>query len=154
VGEAGPRAPGRPVAGWREPDFASVNLSEDGAVDVMRALAGAGIGIEAGVWSPRDAEFLVASGLAGMVTRVLVEIVDGPAAAAVDRVRAIEDALDAGSVRAPRLIHGEYDACWPVLRHARATGRATRVGLEDTLAMPDGALAAGNEALVRAALAM
>ena len=46
------------IAGWSAPDYASVNLSEDGADDVMRALLGAGVGIEAGVWSVEDAERL------------------------------------------------------------------------------------------------
>jgi hypothetical protein len=34
---------------WRASDFASVNVSEDGCAEVMRALLDAGIGIEAGV---------------------------------------------------------------------------------------------------------
>jgi uncharacterized protein (DUF849 family) len=140
------------VAAWREPDYASVNLSEPGAAGVMRALADTGIGVEAGVWSPEDAERLAAAGVA--VLRVLVEIIDAPAGAAVGRVREIEAALDRLGIAAPRLLHGEEETCWPILRHARATGRHTRVGLEDTLALPDGTPAPGNEALVRAALAL
>ena len=137
------------VAAWSGPDFASVNLSEVGAAEVMRALAGAGIGVEAGVWSPEDAERLAATGVD--VLRVLVEVIGGEASTAVARADAIEAALDAAGVTAPRLVHGEEDACWPVLRHALATGRDTRIGLEDTLLGPDGAPAPGNAELVRAA---
>src|SRR6476659_3807054 len=36
------------VKGWRAPDYASVNVSEDGFVEVMRALLDAGVGVEAG----------------------------------------------------------------------------------------------------------
>lgn len=136
------------VSAWREPAFASVNLSEDGAADVMRSLLASGIAIEAGVWSPADAERLAASGLAGRVLRVLVEVMEGGPAEA----DAIEAALDAHGIEAPRLVHGEDAACWPVLRHTRAGGRDTRVGLEDTLVLPDGSRAPGNAALVGAAL--
>src|SRR5204862_2418401 len=52
------------VRAWREPDYASVNVSEEGSADVMRALVDAGVGIEAGVWSVEDAERLAASGFA------------------------------------------------------------------------------------------
>lgn len=134
------------VAEWREPDYASVNLSEPGAIEVMRALP---VGIEAGVWSPEDAELLAASGIP--VTRVLIEIIGGPAETAVARAQEIERVLDAAGNDAPRLVHGEEEACWPVLRHALATGRDTRIGLEDTLVLPDGTQAAGNAELVRVA---
>ncbi len=52
----------RLVGEWTEPNYASVNVSEDGALEVMQALLGAGVGIEAGVWSVADAELLVRSG--------------------------------------------------------------------------------------------
>jgi uncharacterized protein (DUF849 family) len=60
--------PGRRVAllaGWSAPDFATVNLCEDGAAEAMRALLERDIGIEAGLWEAADAERLVGSGLAG-----------------------------------------------------------------------------------------
>jgi uncharacterized protein (DUF849 family) len=136
------------VAGWREPDFASVNLSEDGHAEVMRALLHAGIGVEAGVWSVEDAERLAAIRPAPVLTRVLIEVMEG----GPDEARAIESALDKLGVEAPRVVHGEGHACWPVLRYARAAGKDTRIGLEDTLVLEDGWPAAGNEALVRAAL--
>ena len=136
---------------WTSPDHASVNLSEAGAVEVMRALLDAGVGIEAGVWSVEDAERLAASGLAGRVARVLVEPVDVAPEEAVGVVAAIHGALDRLSVGAPRLQHGDAEATWVLLRDAIARGLDTRIGLEDTTHAPDGAPTAGNEALVRAA---
>src|SRR5215218_2927092 len=59
------------VARWSAPDYTSVNLSEPGAAEVMRAVLDAGVGIEAGVSSVQDAERLAASGLGDRVTRVL-----------------------------------------------------------------------------------
>ncbi|MGW0466151.1 3-keto-5-aminohexanoate cleavage protein [Streptomyces sp. NPDC003027] len=58
-----------------------------------------------------------------------------------------------GHVPAPVLLHGEDAGAWPVLRLARRLGLATRVGLEDTLFLPDGRPAASNAELVTAAVA-
>jgi uncharacterized protein (DUF849 family) len=139
------------VGAWTAPDYASVNLAEEGADRIMRALLDAGIGIEAGVWSVEDAERLAATGLAGRVLRVLVEPVDA-GADAVGVVSAIHAALDRLGVAAPRLQHGDGDATWVLLRDAVHRGLDTRIGLEDTRHEPDGARTSGNEALVRAAL--
>ena len=40
------------------PDFASVNLSEPGAAELAALLAGLGIAVEAGIWTPDDADRL------------------------------------------------------------------------------------------------
>jgi uncharacterized protein (DUF849 family) len=139
------------IAGWSAPDYASVNLSQDGAAATMRTLLDAGVGIEAGVWSVEDAERLAASGLGDRVTRVLVEPVDVSAGDAVAVVDEIHAALDRLRLTAPRLQHGDGEATWLLLRDAIRRGIDTRVGLEDTVAGPDGARTDGNEALVRAA---
>jgi uncharacterized protein (DUF849 family) len=65
---------------------------------------------------------------------------------------AIDLALDRLGITAPRLHHGEGDATWPVLRQAVRLGRDIRIGLEDTLDLPDGTGAPSNEALVTAAV--
>ena len=142
------------LAGWSAPDYASVNLSEDGAAETMRTLLDAGIGIEAGVWSVEDAERLAASGLGDRVTRVLVEPVGVSAGDAVALVDEIHTALDRLGLTAPRLQHGDGEATWVLLRDAIRRGIDTRIGLEDTVDGPDGARTAGNEALVRAARAL
>lgn len=139
------------IRAWRAPDYASVNLSEDGADRVMAALAEAGVGIEAGVWSVEDADRLAATGVE--VTRVLVEPVDagGDALAIVAR---IHEALDRHGIAAPRLQHGDGDATWVLIEDAVRRGCDTRVGLEDTLLGPDGRPTEGNAALIRAARAL
>jgi uncharacterized protein (DUF849 family) len=139
------------VRAWRAPDYASVNVSEEGSTGVMKVLVDAGIGIEAGVWSVDDAEQLAESGLVGGLTRVLVEPVNAPSSAAGDVVEEIHRALDALGVEAPRLQHGDGEATWVLIADAVRRGLDTRVGLEDTLNGPDGERTAGNEALVRAA---
>lgn len=134
----------------QRPDFASVNLGEDGFTPLAATLRDAGILVEAGVWSVDDAD-----ALAGVpVGRILIEIIDAPAAGAVSAADRILQRLDRLGLAAPRLLHGEDDACWPLVRHAARRGLATRIGLEDTLLTEDGKVAASNADLVRRALAV
>jgi uncharacterized protein (DUF849 family) len=143
------------IRSWTSgPDFASVNLSEDGHREVMTALRGSGIGVEAGVWSVEDVGALAESGFAGALVRVLVEAEDHDAATAVARAAAIDRALDHAGIDGPRLHHGAERATWVVLRRAVQAGHDIRVGLEDTLEREDGTPAAGNAELVAAAVAL
>lgn len=141
------------ISRWTRPAYSSVNLCEEGAVEVMRTLLAAGIGIEAGVWTPEDAEALVSCGLANQVTRVLVE--PGAAQAGKDDVISVVDAineiLDRADVTAPRLQHGDGELTWILIEDAARRGLDTRVGLEDTLYLPDGSRARNNADLVSAA---
>lgn len=149
--EPDPAARVRLVSSWQEPDLASVNLAEPGHRAVMAALLDIGIGVEAGLAEVADVEALVASGLAARITRVLVEVEDEDAGAAVARAAAIDAALDAAGMDAPRVHHGLEATTWPVLAQATRRGHGVRAGLEDSLTLPDGARAPDNAALVAAA---
>jgi uncharacterized protein (DUF849 family) len=149
------------VAAWKDldaaarPDFASVNVSEEGWAGVARVLSLAAIAVEAGVWSAADVPVLAAAGLPQPPLRILVEVSGEPAPAAPRAAEAILRALDASAVRGlPRLLHGESESCWPLVAHAAREGLPTRIGLEDTLANPDGEAVRGNAELVRYALEM
>jgi uncharacterized protein (DUF849 family) len=141
------------IRAWREPDYSSVNLSENGAVDVMRALLVAGVGIEAGIGSAADVDLLAGSGLGDRVVRILVEPygdeIEGDPISVID---GIHRALDRHDIRAPRLQHSDGAFTWPVLIDALMRGCDTRIGLEDTIHNPDGAMTAGNAELVAAAI--
>jgi uncharacterized protein (DUF849 family) len=141
------------IATWTEPGYSSVNLCEEGAVEVMRALLAAGIGIEAGVWTPQDAQTLVTCGLADHVTRVLVEPgeAQGGKNDAIPMADAIHEILDRADVKAPRLQHGDGELTWILIEDAVRRGLDTRAGLEDTLYLPDGSRARNNADLVTAA---
>ena len=146
------------VRAWREPDYASVNLSEAGALELMEALVGIGIGIEAGVWTVEDAGRLAASGLGGQLTRILVEPTElqlwasgDKAADALGLVEDIHGVLDELGLASSRLQHGDGRITWVLLRDAVRRDLDSRIGLEDTLCGPDGERTTGNEALVRAA---
>ncbi|MFA0842820.1 3-keto-5-aminohexanoate cleavage protein [Streptomyces rochei] len=132
------------------PDHASVNWHEPGAEEVAAALIERGVGVEAGVWSGTDgtARFL-RSPLAPKVLRVLAEVTDTDPATAADTARALLAGLGTARGR-PVLLHGEESGTWPVLRLAGRLGLATRIGLEDTLFLPDGHRAASNAELVAA----
>lgn len=130
------------------PDFTSVNFDEEGAAQVAALLLERGVGVEAGVWSAGAAGILLGSGLADGCMRILVE----PAEDSGD-VRAnlaqIEAALE--RVDRPRLLHGLDASAWELVRLAAERAYGTRIGFEDTLALPDGSVAESNAALVAAA---
>jgi uncharacterized protein (DUF849 family) len=139
------------IRAWTVPDYATVNLSEEGALDVIRTLLDAGVGVEAGIWTVEDAHRLAGSGLAEDVVRICVEPVDPPLAEAVALVGRIHRTLDQLRVPNRRLQHADGASTWVVLRDALERGYDIRIGLEDTLLQPDGRLAPGNPSLVRAA---
>ena len=137
------------VEGWVTlPDFASVNFDEEGAVALARVLRSRGVGVEAGLASRHAAECLVDSGLGAQCLRVLLEPDEPDVAAALATVARLEAVLDRAGIRSPRLLHGTDETTWRLIAEAAARGYDTRVGLEDTLTLPDGRPAPGNAALV------
>ena len=137
----------------RRPDFASVNLSESGAIEVCATLLDADIGVEAGLWSADDARLLLEADMVGRCTRVLIELVrERTAEEARLTAQEIETVLDEASVETPALLHGEGVVAWPMFLYALERGYDARIGFEDTLALPDGALARDNAQLVKVAL--
>jgi len=140
------------VKSWEVlPDVASVNAHEDGAVELIRLLIDRGVGVEAGVWNARSARTLQTSGLAQHCLRVLIEPAED-GGDAMTNFRDIEAAL--GRLSVPRLLHGLDASAWKFVTLAAARGYDTRTGLEDTLRLPDGSIAANNAALVAAARQM
>nr|WP_255643332.1 3-keto-5-aminohexanoate cleavage protein [Actinoplanes polyasparticus] len=143
---------------WEGVDVATVNLSEAGFDEVMRALLDVGIGIDVGLWSPAEMPALLASGLLPRAARVSIELdagepyfLEGPPETVAQRVN---DLLDEAGSTCPRLTHGMNDWTWPLVRDAFRRGHDTRVGFEDSLLLPDGRTARSNADLVRAAVAL
>src|SRR5262249_30289047 len=132
------------------PDFASVNLSEPGASALCTALLAMGIGVEAGLATPADARLLVELGLADRCLRHLIEVA-GQAEAALATAGQIEEVLDGAGTQSPGLLQGFGSGAWAVLEAALTRGYDVRIGLEDTLLLPDGAAARDNAELVAAA---
>jgi len=146
----------RQVGQWDVlPDFASVNWHEPGAVPLAELLLSRGVGVEAGLhrtaavaawraWPHRD-----------RTLRVLIEVVaDLPVERGLAVAGELLSALGEDTGGVPVLLHAELTSCWAVFQDAIARGLDTRIGLEDTLTLPDGRIAAGNAELVRVALGL
>jgi uncharacterized protein (DUF849 family) len=133
------------------PDYASVNVREAGAVDLMALLIERGIGVEAGVWTAEDVALLVQSGLAPRCLRVLLEPMETTTDAARANVARMVELLDEHTIDRPRLLHGTGPTAWDMIAEAGARRYDTRVGFEDTITLPNGARASNNAELVEAA---
>jgi uncharacterized protein (DUF849 family) len=141
------------VSQWRvRPDFASVNFDEPGAAELAQSLIELGVGVEAGVANVAAAEVLAGSGLLARCLRVLLEPSEDDLSAASTTVSLIEQILERRGYPRPWLLHGTGPTTWPLLSSARARGYDTRIGLEDTLLLPDGRVARDNAELVAAAM--
>ncbi|MCF3641160.1 3-keto-5-aminohexanoate cleavage protein [Rhizobium sp. TRM95111] len=107
------------IDGWTErPDYASVNLSEAAAPQVMERLTARGIGIEAGLASVADAERFVALDRGRPVLRILIEIGEQSIEEAMHVTGAIADVLDRSGIRRPILAHGMDETVWHFVRLA------------------------------------
>lgn len=140
----------RTVERWSVlPDFASVNWHEPGSEQLAHLLLQKGIGVEIGIFHADAAASWASSDIAAHCMRVMVELGPDADTALADDV--LGEVMAAGSP-APVLLHGLNESCWPLLEHAGACGVQTRIGMEDTLLLPDGSPAPDNAALVAAAV--
>ena len=133
------------------PDHASVNFHEKGAELVAEALFERGVAVEAGILAGTDAaDRFLRWPHAHHVLRILAEVGDTDPRTATGTAKALLHDLGTRLGR-PILLHGEDGGAWPVLRLAVRLNLDVRIGLEDTLALPDGAPAADNAVLVQTA---
>jgi uncharacterized protein (DUF849 family) len=140
----------RAVEGWTVlPDFASVNWHEPGSEPLVHLLLRMGLGVEVGIFHAEAAASWAQSDIAAHCMRVMVEL--GPEGDTATADDVLGEVLAAGSP-APVLLHGLNESCWPLLEHAGARGVQARIGMEDTLLLPDGTPALDNAALVAAAV--
>ncbi|MEU0491089.1 3-keto-5-aminohexanoate cleavage protein [Nocardiopsis sp. NPDC006139] len=128
------------------PDAVTVNLHEAGSVDLIHLLEDRRVAVEAGVWTVDAARILVATRVP--VAAVLVEPTQVAVEDARRNARSILSLLERAGVEAPRLLHGSDATAWPMLEDALDAGLDIRIGLEDTMRMPDGSEAEDNAALV------
>lgn len=141
------------VTAWEvHPDFASVNFSEAGAVELAKLLLSRGVGVEAGLIDSGSARIFVASGLAAHCIRVLLEPQEQELPGAVESVNTMGQELKRAGKLPPLLLHGTETTAWPMLDEAIARGYDVRIGLEDTLLLPDGRIAKDNGELVTEAV--
>jgi uncharacterized protein (DUF849 family) len=143
------------IRAWHAvPDYVSVNLIEEDSAEVIDLALSKGIGVEAGLWSPADAEKFIACPNARDCLRVLIEINEQDLPAGTESFRGIMTILDRGAIHLPRLLHGLDATIWDFYRQARADGLDTRIGFEDGRLLPSGEQAESNAAMIRAARAL
>jgi uncharacterized protein (DUF849 family) len=153
--EADPAARHALVASWTElPELVTANQGEPGIVELCELLIARGVGIEAGLLTAGDAHAFAASGLADRCVRVLMEPLDADPATAVAHAAEMERIVVEAGIGLEQVHHGDDLAGWAVMRRGYARGHGTRAGIEDMTVLPDGTLASGNAALVRAAVAL
>jgi uncharacterized protein (DUF849 family) len=140
----------RAVEGWTVlPDFASLNWHEPGSPELAELLLGRGLGVEVGLFHAEAAASWAKSDIAKHCMRVMIELQGDEDVAVADDMLA---RVHAAGSPAPVLLHGFDESCWPLLEHAGVVGVQTRIGMEDTLRLPDGTTAPDNAALVSAAV--
>jgi uncharacterized protein (DUF849 family) len=143
----------RQIRDWTEkPDYASVNLGEADAPEVVDLLIAGGIDVEAGLWNNQDAERFVAEIDFKKCLRVLVEMTSGNGEEALREAHQILSILERADCALPVLLHGEAGSVWPCVREAWRLNLSTRIGFEDGVHLPNGTVAAVNADLVRAAI--
>ena len=131
------------------PDFTSLNWHEPGSPELAEVILSRGLGVEVGIFHAEAAASWAESDIATRCLRVMVELDETADVALAD---ALLDQVRAADSPAPTLLHGLDESCWPLLEHAGRRGVQTRIGMEDTLKLPDGSPAAGNADLVAAAV--
>ena len=143
------------IARWIElPELVTANMGEPGIVELCQLLIARGVGIEAGLLSPQDAQLFIRSGLADCCARALIEPLDNDPDQAVRDAALMEQILGEAGIGLEQVHHGDSVASWTVSVRGLARGHGIRTGLEDTVFLPDGRLAEDNGALTRIAAAL
>lgn len=136
------------------PDFASVAFIEEGAAEAADYLLERGIVLESAVWSVDDVPALLAAPSLHRNVRILIEPEDEDPVEAVAHARRMASLIRDAGVTVPLCYHGFDQAAWAVITAAFEDGAETRVGFEDMLVAPDGAIAPSNTSMVIAARAL
>ena len=139
---------------WTElPDYVSINLGEVAALDLWHSATRRGIAVEAGLSSVADAQRLLQIATPATCCRLLVEVAEQNLEEALRTAHTILHATQAFQPPVPRLLHGTDATMWPLFQVALEQRLSTRIGLEDGLQLPSGALATGNAQLLQQATA-
>ena len=130
------------------PDFISVNMIEEDAIEISELLISKGVKIEAGLNEKKAAEKFFESGLYKDCFRILIEPEPEKLKEAIECIDEIEEVLDRDGVEAPRLLHGFNSVSWDILREAKRRGYDSRIGMEDTIYLENGEPVKSNLELI------
>ena len=139
------------IGRWRNlPDYASLNMGEQGAIAVAAALGERGIGIELGLFDEDDVEAALAVDLAARAFRILIEVTEPEPSRALAVAERMLARLRMAGASKSLLLHGMEATVWPLFDFAARRGLSQRLGLEDGLCLPDGTIAGHNAAIIAA----
>ena len=131
------------------PDYVSVNIHEEGALELIELLLTKGVGIEAGLCTPEAAKQLIISGRANDCLRILIEATENNVVEASRNVQAMQAVLADSPLKISCLLHGQDGSAWSIFEDAVAQGYDTRIGFEDMLTLPDGTAVESNAELIQ-----
>ncbi|MGD8780268.1 MAG: 3-keto-5-aminohexanoate cleavage protein [Ignavibacteria bacterium] len=138
------------IKAWEKvPDFISVNMIEDDAIEISELVLSKRIKIEAGLNEKKAAEIFVESDLIKYCYRILIEPEAEEFAQALETINEIEEVLNKHGVEIPRLLHGFNAVSWEILKEAKRRGYDSRIGMEDTVYTEDGEMVKSNIELIR-----
>ena len=144
----------RAIASWEDrPDFATVNWYEHDADETASLLVLQGVAVQAVLATVADVRRMLRSPLAAQCRVMVVGPREEEPTAALRTAEAILAVLDEAIPSVPRLVHGRDATAWPLVHLAIARGYLSRIGMEDTLALPGGERCNDNAQLVRQAQA-
>lgn len=127
------------IKAWQNiPDFTSVNMIEDNAIEISNLLISKGVLVEAGLNEKKAAEIFVESRLSEGCCRILIEPESEVFESAIQTVNEIEIILNLNKIKIPRLLHGFNSVSWDMLREAYKRGYDSRIGMEDTIYLENG----------------
>ncbi|MFO7523998.1 MAG: 3-keto-5-aminohexanoate cleavage protein [Ignavibacteriaceae bacterium] len=130
------------------PDFASVNMIEDNAIEISNVLISKGVMVEAGLNEKKAAEIFVNSRFENGCIRILIEPEEENLIGAIKTITEIENILNDNNITIKRLLHGFNSAAWDILREAKKRGYDSRIGMEDTIFLEDGIKVKNNLDLI------
>jgi|SRR5690554_1347257 len=137
------------IKSWEKiPDFISVNMIEEGAEKICKVLQDKSVLIEAGINEPKAAEVFVNIEHSYNFCRILIEPEDEEISQALKTVESIEKILNENNVKIKRLLHGFNSVSWELITEAKLRGYDSRMGMEDTLLLPDGRKAKSNYEII------
>jgi len=140
------------IKNWKYlPDFISVNMIEENAVEIAGLLISRGILVEAGLNETKAAEIFVNSNLQKGCCIILIEPEEEEINPALKTVNDIEKVLNHNKINLKRLLHGFNSAAWDLLREAKKRGYDGRIGMEDTLYLEDGTKVKSNLEIIESA---
>lgn len=137
------------IAAWQIiPDFISVNMIEDNALEVSNLLISKGVLIEAGLNEKKAAQIFAESDLREGCCRILIEPEPEIINNAISVVNEIESILNKYKIKIPRLLHGFNSVSWDMLREAKRRGYDSRIGMEDIIYLENGEKVKSNLEIV------